>query len=73
MIWNGSTKMGIGLAKSGCQTFVVVRYLPAGNIIGEYRSNVKQKINRHDEVGKIILSPSWVDLDKHVQLGRIPC
>ena len=40
VVWNGSRKLGIGYATSGSSTFVVARYLPAGNTIGKYQENV---------------------------------
>ena len=44
MMWTNSHKFGVGIAKSGDQTFVVAHYFPAGNVLGSYTTNVHEKI-----------------------------
>ena len=46
MMWKNSQKLGVGIAKSGDQTFVVAHYFPAGNVIGSYTTNVNDKITK---------------------------
>lgn len=35
MIWDKTTHLGMALASDGKSTFVVARYWPAGNVVGE--------------------------------------
>ena len=44
MVWNNSRKMGIAVATSSSHTFVVARYLPAGNVSGQYSANVLKTV-----------------------------
>ena len=46
MMWKNSKKLGVGVAKSGDQTFVVAHYFPAGNVLGSYTTNVSDKITK---------------------------
>lgn len=40
LVWKGSSKLGVGVAKANGKTYVVARYAPPGNWEGEYRANV---------------------------------
>ncbi len=41
MVWKSTTKMGVGKATgSNGWTYVVVNYSPAGNVQGQFSSNV---------------------------------
>ena len=40
VVWKASTKVGVGIATSGPNTWIVAKYMPAGNVIGNYISNV---------------------------------
>lgn len=40
VLWAGSEKLGVGVAKNGYHTFVVCNYNPPGNYKGEYAENV---------------------------------
>ena len=46
MMWASSTSMGVGIVQSCdpgqflCTSYVVMRFTPAGNVAGEYPSNV---------------------------------
>ena len=45
VVWKASTQLGIGKAeKNGC-IYVVGRYSPAGNMGGQYKSNVLKPTN----------------------------
>ena len=42
VVWVGSKQMGAGVAKSNSgRTYVVAKYLPAGNMMGDFPANVK--------------------------------
>lgn len=41
VIWKSSTKLGAAFARSGNQIIVVAHYAPAGNVIGQFRENVR--------------------------------
>ena len=40
MVWKSSEKVGIGIAISGCQTWIVAKYKPRGNVMGLYTTNI---------------------------------
>ena len=40
LVWRSSEKVGVGIAISGSQTWIVAKYKPAGNVMGLYTSNV---------------------------------
>ena len=40
VVWKGSEKVGVGIATSGPNTWIVAKYAPAGNVLGKYVSNV---------------------------------
>ncbi|XP_067625342.1 uncharacterized protein [Eurosta solidaginis] len=40
VVWKGSQRLGVGVARSGHTTFVVANYDPPGNYNGEYQKNV---------------------------------
>ena len=42
VVWEKSVKLGIGKAVSGRCTYVVGRYSSRGNIIGDFKNNVKK-------------------------------
>jgi len=51
LVWDSSTKLGCGVAKSAGGTYVVSRYLPAGNTVGQYTQhvhNLKAKKDQQD-------------------------
>ena len=54
LVWDSSTKLGCGVAKSASGgTFVVARYLPAGNTRGQSTKHVHELKAKKDElVGK---------------------
>lgn len=65
LIWNKTRKLGIGYATSGSTTFVVARYLPAGNTIGEYQTNVlPTKTDNQPKLRKKI--NGWAVLDHQI-------
>ena len=41
VVWKGSTKLGVGMAKGKGGTTVVATYSPAGNVSGQFPANVK--------------------------------
>ncbi|XP_070137354.1 Golgi-associated plant pathogenesis-related protein 1 [Drosophila bipectinata] len=43
LVWKSSEEMGYGQAVNGSLTFVVVRYTPAGNVMGKFEENVPSK------------------------------
>ena len=45
VVWKGSQEIGVGRAKSrdGTKWYIVTNYYPAGNYVGEYKSNVLPK------------------------------
>ena len=43
LVWKGSTKLGVGIAKQGSTVVVVARYTPAGNFRGRYQENVQRR------------------------------
>ncbi|XP_017063500.1 ectin isoform X2 [Drosophila eugracilis] len=50
MIWNASTRLGVGLSRKMETRYLVVRYAPPGNILSEMELNVpKRKKNFWDE------------------------
>ncbi|XP_050741902.1 Golgi-associated plant pathogenesis-related protein 1 [Drosophila biarmipes] len=44
MIWNASTHLGVGLARVHDTRFLVVRYVPPGNILAEMEFNVPKRL-----------------------------
>ena len=40
LIWKGTEEVGFGVANRGKLYFVVANYYPAGNILGEFSTNV---------------------------------
>ena len=52
VVWKGSSQLGIGVATGKSKTglfctYIVARYRPPGNFIGEYKENVpKGKFNK---------------------------
>jgi hypothetical protein len=40
VVWNSSTKLGMGLALSSGKLYCVGQYSPAGNYEGQYKQNV---------------------------------
>ena len=41
VVWKASREMGVGKSKGADgRVFVVANYLPAGNMMGDYRANV---------------------------------
>jgi len=52
LVWDSSTKLGCGVAKGTGGTYVVSRYLPAGNTQGQYTQHVhglSAKKDQHDQ------------------------
>ncbi|XP_066935360.1 uncharacterized protein [Clytia hemisphaerica] len=49
LVWASSTKLGCGMAKSDKGTYVVSRYLPAGNMDGSYTIRVHELKGIHEE------------------------
>ncbi|KAL9981233.1 hypothetical protein ACROYT_G009908 [Oculina patagonica] len=50
IVWKATTMVGVGIATIGggmtpIQTYVVARYLPRGNILGQFATNVARPIN----------------------------
>ncbi|EDW92849.1 uncharacterized protein Dyak_GE20951, isoform A [Drosophila yakuba] len=43
MIWNASTRLGVGLSRIQETRYLVVRYAPPGNILREMESNVPKR------------------------------
>ncbi|EDW50062.1 Golgi-associated plant pathogenesis-related protein 1 [Drosophila sechellia] len=43
MIWNASTRLGVGLGRIQETRYLVVRYAPPGNVLGEMASNVPKR------------------------------
>uniref|UniRef100_A0A1B6C4Z3 SCP domain-containing protein n=1 Tax=Clastoptera arizonana TaxID=38151 RepID=A0A1B6C4Z3_9HEMI len=58
VLWAGSEKLGVGVAKNGYYTFVVCNYDPPGNYKGEYAENVPPVGGFKDQ--KVALSSSKV-------------
>ncbi|KAH8349696.1 hypothetical protein KR084_004390, partial [Drosophila pseudotakahashii] len=44
MIWNASTKLGVGLARIKDTRYLVVRYAPPGNILKDMEFNVPKRL-----------------------------
>ena len=40
IVWKGSIEVGIGIATSGANTWVVAKYWPSGNFLNQYTDNV---------------------------------
>merc|ERR1712136_538301 len=40
VVWKDSTQLGVGLAVSNGEAYVVARYYPAGNMMGRFDQNV---------------------------------
>lgn len=40
LVWRSSRKVGVGIAISGSQTWIVAKYKPKGNVMGLYLINV---------------------------------
>lgn len=42
LIWCGTERMGVGMARNGCtgQLYLVCNYLPAGNVKGQFETCV---------------------------------
>ena len=40
IVWKGSTEVGVGIATSGDNTWVVAKYWPSGNSLNQYTNNV---------------------------------
>ncbi|XP_070071499.1 Golgi-associated plant pathogenesis-related protein 1 isoform X1 [Drosophila takahashii] len=53
MIWNASTKLGVGLARIKDTRYLVVRYAPPGNILKDMQFNVPKRLthfwDKYDE------------------------
>ena len=39
-MWNSTTEVGVGIATSGDETWIVAKYTPPGNVVGKYINNV---------------------------------
>lgn len=44
VVWNASTKLGMGLSVGAKGTYCVGQYQPAGNYAGQFPQNVKPKV-----------------------------
>ncbi|XP_066935539.1 uncharacterized protein [Clytia hemisphaerica] len=49
LVWDSSTKLGCGVAKGTGGTYVVSRYLPAGNTQDQYTQHVHELIAKKDQ------------------------
>ncbi|KAF2171070.1 hypothetical protein M409DRAFT_19043 [Zasmidium cellare ATCC 36951] len=56
MIWNKTTHMGMAAASNGAATFVVARYWPAGNMVGERPVEVPVKGDKVFESSETVVS-----------------
>ena len=43
MVWKSTTKIGVGIAYRGSETYIVARYRAPGNYVGQYAENVQPK------------------------------
>ena len=63
VIWKGSTECGFGFARQGNRGFVVGSYRPAGNMMGDYASNVlppkNGKIEVPEEKSELFIYPTF--------------
>lgn len=52
LVWDSSTKLGVGMAKRGNRTIVVCHYDPPGNVIKKNAENVKPLVEEEPVVKK---------------------
>ena len=54
VVWVGSKQLGAGFAKSKSgRTYVVAKYIPRGNMVGDFPANVKSSGSRVEVVPDI--------------------